>query len=88
MQFRTLSQPKDETIILACILRLDIAAIEAISTLPGQQSMNAKNLTVRRIAKYLDLLTKTPGLGVPPGIIFLPRLYLRDPNIAETKEFG
>ncbi|KAL8728479.1 MAG: hypothetical protein Q9166_005377 [cf. Caloplaca sp. 2 TL-2023] len=88
VQFRTLSQPEDETIILACILGLDVAAIEAIGTLPGQQRMGTKDLAVRRMVRFLDLLTKIPGLGVPPGIIFLPGPRLRDPNIPETKEFG
>ena len=88
VQFRTLSQPEDETVILACILGLDVAAIEAISTLPGQQSMDKTDLAVRRMVRFLDLLSKTPGLGVPSGIIFLPGPHLRDHNLPETKEFG
>ena len=87
VQFQTLSRPEDETTILACILGLDVAAIEAIGTLPGQQGMDTKDLAVRRMVRFLDLLTKTPGLGVPSGIIFLPGPHLRDPNIPETKEF-
>lgn len=87
VQFRTLSQPEDETVILACILGLDVAAIEAISTLPRQQGMDDA-LAVRRMVKFLDLLSKTAGFGVPSGIIFLPGPHLRDQNLPETKGFG
>lgn len=65
IQYRQVSRPEDETIVLANVLKLDVTEIL-------KMEVNPKDLAVCRMAKLIDMLNEEPTLGVPPGIIFLP----------------
>lgn len=88
VQFRTLSRPEDETTIIASILGLNVTPIEDNRALPDQKNMHREVVAANRMATFLDLLTKTQGLGVPSGIIFLPRPQSNDIDLPKTKAFG
>lgn len=82
VQFRLVSDPKDETIVLANVLNLD--AIRLLKIKDG----SAEKVQSERMIEFLDILDSTPGLGVPPGIIFLPGPPLRDATATDKKGYG
>lgn len=84
VQFRLVSQPEDETIVLASALGLDVTKIQSV----GKINENPEVVAAKRMVKFLDLLDATPGLGIPSGIIFLPPPKLRIKGIDETKGYG
>lgn len=81
VQFRSVTEPTDETLVLAHVLEMDVKEILKVN--PSDPGCAAK-----RMVLFLDLLDATPGLGVPSGIIFLPGPHLRSSNVAETKGYG
>ena len=84
VQFRQLSKTEqaDETIVLANVLGIDVTELENISE--GSDEV----IAAKRMVRFLDLLDKTPGLGIPSGIIFLPPPKLEIEGVKETKGFG
>ena len=87
VQFRQLTKTEqaDETIVLANVLGIDVTELENISG--GSDEV----IAVKRMARFLDLLDKAPGLGIPSDIIFLPpptlRIALRIEGLEEKKGF-
>lgn len=82
VQFRLVSDQKDETIILANVLNLD--AVHLLKITDG----SADQVESERMSEFLDMLDSTPGLGIPPGIIFLPGPPLRDAEVTDRKGYG
>ena len=78
VQFRLVSQPEDQTIVFANILKLNVRELEKIGNLHEDPNETA----AKRMVKFLDMLDKEPGLGVPSGIIFLPPPKLDRPGYA------
>ncbi|KAG9233545.1 hypothetical protein BJ875DRAFT_463895 [Amylocarpus encephaloides] len=76
VQYRLIKYHSDETIVLASVLGLDVNPIEDI----GEPNDDKETIGHKRMVKFLDLLDKTPGLGIPSGIIFLPRPRLPIPG--------
>lgn len=68
VQFRSNHEPRDETIILANILGLDVNEILKVD----EVNVDPEMVSCLRMVKFLDLLDETPRLGIPAGIIFLP----------------
>ena len=73
VQFRLVTEPEDETIVLANVLRLNVKELEEVSDPLEEPNVVA----AKRMVKFLDMLDKQPGLGIPSGIIFLPPPKLR-----------
>ncbi|KAM0820108.1 putative Heterokaryon incompatibility domain-containing protein [Seiridium cardinale] len=69
IQFRYCSKESDETIVLSAILGLDNSKLLDI----GPHQHRADEIGSRRMKSFLDSLDSTVGLGIPPGMIFLPR---------------
>ena len=84
VQFRlvTKTEQADETIVLANMLGMDVTELEKING--GVDEV----LAAKRMARFLDLLDQTPGLGIPSGIIFLPPPTLKIEGLQETNGFG
>ena len=73
VQFRSVTDPRDETIILANVLKLDVTRLEHIGDTPEeivQESHDA--IADKRMGIFLDMLDEAPDLGIPSGIIFFP----------------
>lgn len=68
VQFRKVSEPTDETIVLANVLKLDVKELEDIKTLQQDPEIVAAKM----MAKFLDMLDTEERLGIPSRIIFLP----------------
>jgi hypothetical protein len=68
VQWRSVSHPQDEAVVLASVLGLDVEVIQAI----GEGEKNEDLVADMRMAKLLDLIEEDPTLGIPSGIIFLP----------------
>lgn len=66
VQFRLATKPEDETIVLGSILGLDISRLY-------DDKLDKETLAAARMKEFLDLLDETPGLGIPSGLVFLPR---------------
>jgi hypothetical protein len=79
VQFRLVSALSDETIILANVLGL---RVETLLDIDGDFACE------KRMVRFLELLDETPGLGIPPGIIFLPGPALRYGTKNKTKGYG
>ncbi len=73
VQFRLVTEPEDETIVLANVLKLNVKQLEEISDPLEEPDVVA----AKRMVEFLDMLDKQPGLGIPSGIIFLPPPKLR-----------
>ena len=73
VQFRLLKEPKDETIVIANVLKLDVKMLEEIGDPLEESELEAQ----KRMIKLLEMLDQQPGLGIPSGIIFLPPPKLR-----------
>lgn len=72
VQFRDVEMIQDEPVVLASLLGLNVEKITRI----GHPNDNHKVVAARRMAKLLDDIDTTTGLGIPAGIIFLPPPYL------------
>lgn len=70
VQYRSVKRPEDETLILACVLGLDVKQIQSIESKSYKRS-GVNDTAIKRMAKLLDMLDAAPGLGIPSGIIFL-----------------
>ncbi|KAM0801661.1 hypothetical protein BDR22DRAFT_820377 [Usnea florida] len=68
MQFRLLKEPKDEAIIIANMLKLNVKELEDLENLLERSG----DIAAKRMAKLLEMLDQEPNLGIPSGIIFLP----------------
>ena len=82
VQFLTVTQPADETMVLANILDLDVTQLMNIN------GDNDDVIGARRMVKFLDMLDKARGLGIPSGIIFVPGPKLLMEGVEETRGFG
>lgn len=68
VQFRLVTKPQDEAIIIANVLKLNVKELEDIGHL-----LEGNNLiATQRMVKLLQMLDQQPDLGIPSGIIFLP----------------
>ena len=67
VQFRTSTYLSDETICLANLLGMDVQDVLKITSTGGDKELSAK-----RMVKFLNLLEEDVRLGIPSGIIFLP----------------
>ncbi|MCJ1372921.1 hypothetical protein MMC20_004147 [Loxospora ochrophaea] len=74
VQFRSVAEPEDETIVLANVLKLNVKELEHNDPLKVKDPEEVASV---RMVKFLHLLDKQPGLGIPSGIIFLPPPKLR-----------
>ncbi len=73
VQFREVSDPMDETIILANVLKLDVTRLEQIGDTPEKSVQETPEaIADKRMKVFLDMLEENPDLGIPSGIIFLP----------------
>ena len=73
VQFRLVTAPEDETVVLANVLKLNVTELEEIGDLLEEPDVVAS----KRMVKFLHMLDGQPGLGIPSGIIFLPPPKLR-----------
>jgi hypothetical protein len=73
-QFRRCDEaPEDEAIVLANVMGIrDVSPIEAIKDVTATRSSHMA-LAARRMAKLLELMDATEGLGIPAGFIFTPQ---------------
>jgi hypothetical protein len=83
VQFHLVDEPENEAIILASLLKLDVTKLERI----GGVHESREIVAAKRMAKLLDLMDTTPGLGIPSGIIFLPSPKLMLEGVPETKGY-
>ena len=73
VQFRVVTDPIDETIILANVLRLDVTRLEQIGDISKKIAQESHDAVAdKRMKIFLDMLDEHPDLGIPSGIIFLP----------------
>lgn len=72
VQFRSSTCPSDEPICLANLLGMDVQGILKITSTGGDKELSAK-----RMVKFLNLLEEDVRLGIPSGIIFLPAPKLK-----------
>ena len=88
VQFRLVTVPQDEALIIASVLGLDVTKIQAIEVrqLDGTRQSD-QQVAARRMVKLLDLIDQTPSLGVPSGIIFLPPSPFPE-DVAEAKGYS
>ncbi|KAK3623929.1 hypothetical protein LTR56_021290 [Elasticomyces elasticus] len=84
VQFRSVTASTDETIVLAQVLGVDMNKLAAIVN--SDENKSKQNLAEKLMVALLEELDKTPGLGIPSGIIFLPGPYIR--NVPGAKGFG
>lgn len=81
VQFREVTEAADETIVLANVLNLHVAKLLRIN--------NDQHKREKRMVQFLKMLDKEPGLGIPPGIIFLSGDSLRiNRKVKETRGYG
>jgi hypothetical protein len=62
---------------------LNVTDIERVG-----DNTDEKSIAAKRMAKFLDLIDATPGLGIPLGIIFLRSPRLRIEGVRKTKGYG
>jgi hypothetical protein len=88
VQFRLVTMPQDEALIIASVLGLDVTRIQKID---GRQKDGKRDpmeyVAARRMVKLLDLIDQTPSLGVPSGIIFLPPCSF-PPEVKEARGYS
>ena len=88
VQFRLVTVPEDEALIIANVLGLDVTQIQEID---GRRRDGAnesrQHVAAKRMIKLLDLIDQTPSLGIPSGIIFLPPSPF-PPEVKEAKGYG
>lgn len=73
VQFRLVTDPRDEAIILANVLKLDVTRLEQIGYTPKEIAQESHDVVAdKRMRTFLDMLDEHPDLGIPSGIIFLP----------------
>ena len=73
VQFRVVTDPRDEAIILANVLKLDVTRLEQIGVTPKETTQESHGVVAdNRMRIFLDMLDEHPDLGIPSGIIFLP----------------
>ncbi|KAF8855333.1 hypothetical protein BDZ45DRAFT_793608 [Acephala macrosclerotiorum] len=84
VQFRLVTYPEDETLILASILGLDVTEIHKI----GRNGYSGEGFAAQRMVRFLSMLDSTPGLGIPAGIIFMQTPRLSIEGVKETKGYG
>ncbi|KAK5685429.1 hypothetical protein LTS10_003507 [Elasticomyces elasticus] len=82
--FGSVTASTDETIVLAQVLGVDMNRLAAIVN--SDENKSKQNLAEKLMVALLEELDKTPGLGIPSGIIFLPGPYIR--NVPGAKGFG
>lgn len=68
IQFRLVTDHKDEAVIIANVLKLNVKELEDI----GEPLEESEEVAAKRMVKLLNMLDQHPGLGIPSGIIFLP----------------
>ncbi|KAK5727399.1 hypothetical protein LTR15_003294 [Elasticomyces elasticus] len=84
VKLRSVTASTDETIVLAQVLGVDMNKLAAIVN--SDENKSKQNLAEKLMVALLEELDKTPGLGIPSGIIFLPGPYIR--NVPGAKGFG
>ena len=73
VQFRVVTDPRDEAIILANVLKLDVTRLEQVGATPKETTQESHGVVAdNRMRIFLDMLDEHPDLGIPSGIIFLP----------------
>ena len=73
VQFRVVSDPRDEAVILANVLKLDVTRLERIGDTLEESTQESHDIVAdNRMKTFLDMLDEHPDLGIPSGIIFLP----------------
>jgi hypothetical protein len=77
VQYREIENREDETIVLANVLGLNVTDVQEV----GDDNDDVETKSNKRMAKLLQLLDNTPGLGIPSGIIFLPPPKLSIPGL-------
>ncbi|KAI1852808.1 hypothetical protein JX266_002349 [Neoarthrinium moseri] len=86
LQFREATVKEDETIVLASILGLNVCRFLNIKTptevYTGTAAPTIESVASARMIEFLKAVDETPGLGIPSGLVFLPRPKL------ETQQYG
>ena len=73
VQFRVVTDPRDEAVILANVLKLDVNRLEQIGVTLREATQESHGAVAdNRMRTFLDMLDEHPDLGIPSGIIFLP----------------
>ncbi|CZR69110.1 uncharacterized protein PAC_19011 [Phialocephala subalpina] len=84
VQFHLVDEPENQAIILASLMGLDVTELRRI----GGPNEDMQIVAAKRMAKLLDLMDTTPGLGIPAGIIFLPHPKLMIEGVPETNGYA
>jgi hypothetical protein len=82
LQFRMSSRQEDETIVLGSILGMDISKLLEI------KAPAVKDVVTARMVETINALDATPGLGIPSGLVFLPRPKLNANRSRQTGTYG
>lgn len=82
VQFHLVTEPEQETIVLANILKLKVDKLEKV----GHRHDDTSVIKIERMAKFLDMLDEQPGLGIPSGIIFVSASKLQKNGYAWAPE--
>ncbi|CAO2652275.1 Nn.00g005580.m01.CDS01 [Neocucurbitaria sp. VM-36] len=79
--------PHDEALILASVLGLDVTKIQEIDGINKDGTREPmERVAAKRMIRLLDLMDQTRSLGIPSGIIFLPRSDF-PPGMNEVKGY-
>jgi hypothetical protein len=76
------SRQEDETIVLGSILGMDISKLLKI------KAPAVKDIVTAKMVETINALDATPGLGIPSGLVFLPRPKLNANRSRQTGTYG